>query len=257
MKGAEKELPAAYEKVIHLKNLKKTFKNSSIPAVNDISFAVDSGSFTCIIGTSGCGKTTTLKIINRLIEPTSGTIEVNGIKSHEMPAVEWRRKIGYVIQKIGLLPHLTVKENISLLPSVLKKKKKTIRERTDYLLQLVGLEPKKHRDRYPLELSGGQQQRVGIARALMEDPPILLMDEPFGALDAITRSSLKQNLMSLNQKLKKTILLVTHDLNEAFEMGDKIILMRKGRIVQSGSKFELKNKPANQFVRDFLNNEKI
>ena len=143
MKDAGKELPAAYEKVIHLKNLKKTFENNFAPVVDGISFSVDSGSLACMIGTSGCGKTTTLKIINRLIEPTSGTIEVNGIKSHEMSAVEWRRKIGYVIQKIGLLPHLTVKENISLLSSVLKKKKKIIRERTDYLLQLVELDPKK------------------------------------------------------------------------------------------------------------------
>ncbi len=223
--------------------------------VEDVSFSVNSGSVACLIGPSGCGKTTTLKMINKMIEPSSGSVEINGVNSHGMSGVKWRRKIGYVIQKAGLFPHLTVSENISILSKVLKRDSKFIKERTEDLLNLVGLEPKQYRSRYPVELSGGQQQMVGIARALMEDPPVLLMDEPFGALDAVTRSSLRKEFLYLNQKLKKTILLVTHDLNEAFEIGDQVILMKKGKIVQHGTELDFKNKPVNKFVEDFLNEQ--
>ena len=233
--------------------MKKVFPANHVVAVEDVNLFVDSGSISCLIGPSGCGKTTTLKMINRIIEPSSGSIEINGINSHQSSDVKWRRAIGYVIQKAGLFPHLTVSENISILSKVLKKDLKFIKERTKELLHLVGLEPDQYWNRYPMELSGGQQQRVGIARSLMENPPVLLMDEPFGALDAIARSSLRKEFLHLNQKLKKTILLVTHDLNEAFEIGDQVILMKQGKIVQSGTESSFKNKPANQFVEDFLN----
>jgi len=239
--------------LIHLKNLKKIFSNNHIVAVNNISLKIRAGSITCLIGPSGCGKTSTLKMINRVIEPTSGSIEINNRNSCAVSAVEWRRKIGYVIQKIGLFPHLTVSENISILSKVLKRDSKFIKNRTEELLNLVGLKPQIYSKRYPMELSGGQQQRVGIARALMEDPPVLLMDEPFGALDAVTRSALRTEILYLNQKLQKTILLVTHELNEAFEMGDQVVLMKQGAIVQHGIREDFEKHPANSFVEDFLN----
>ncbi|MGI9548405.1 MAG: ATP-binding cassette domain-containing protein [Bdellovibrionales bacterium] len=237
--------------MIHLKDLKKVFP-ANVVAVENMNLDIDSGTITCLIGPSGCGKTTTLKMINRIIEPSFGNIEINKLNIFKTNPVEWRKKIGYVIQKIGLFPHLTILENISILSKVLKKDSQWIKERTDYLLNLVGLNPKQYCQRYPMELSGGQQQRVGIARALMEDPPVLLMDEPFGSLDILNRSSLREEFLHLNQKLKKTILLVTHDLDEAFEMGDQIVLMKKGRIIQKGSKSDFKNKPSSKFVEDFL-----
>ena len=239
--------------MLYLKNLKKFYNKGKIKAVDIPELSIEKACIACLIGPSGCGKTTTLKLINRLIEPSEGFVRINNEKSTEVPAVSWRKKIGYVIQKIGLLPHLTVRENISLLSHVLKRDKTFIQERTDELLELVGLDPLKYKNRYPIELSGGQQQRVGIARALMEDPPLLLMDEPFGALDSITRSLLREEFMKLNQKLKKTIVMVSHDLNEAFAMGDKVILMQKGSILQEGNQEDFKNNPVNQFVIDFLN----
>ena len=238
--------------MIHLRNLKKIYKQGQVKAVDIQQLFIQESGITCLIGPSGCGKTTTLKMINRLIEPDEGSIEINGVKSQNCLAVEWRRKIGYVIQKIGLFPHITVSENISLLSRVLKRKEDFILKRTKELLELVRLEPSQYKNRYPIELSGGEQQRVGIARALMEDPPILLMDEPFGALDPITGSRLMKEFIKLNQKLKKTILMVTHDINSAFKMGDRVVLMRKGSIVQEGIEEDFKQKPANQFVQDFL-----
>lgn len=238
--------------MIRVKNLKKVFPDNTV-AVEDFSLHVLPGTISCLIGSSGCGKTTSLKMINRIIEPSSGTIEVNGVLSEQMNDIQWRRKIGYVIQKTGLFPHMTVMENISILSKVLKKDSQFIKNRVNELLELVGLEPNKYKNRYPIELSGGQGQRVGIARALMEDPAVLLMDEPFGALDAITKASLRKEFLSLNQKLKKTILIVTHDLNEAFQLGDQIALMRKGQLVQTGTKTDFINNPANQFVKDFFN----
>ena len=242
--------------MLYLKNLKKFYNNGVIKAVDIKELFIPKACIVCLIGPSGCGKTTTLKMVNRLIEPDEGFVEINGIKSQEIQAVPWRRKIGYVVQKIGLLPHLTVAENISLLSRVLKRDKKIIFERVNELLELVGLAPAKYRNRYPIELSGGQQQRVGVARALMEDPPLLLMDEPFGALDSIMRSSLGRELIKLNQKLKKTIFMVSHDLNEAFEIADKVVLMQMGSILQEGNKADFKHNPVNSFVVDFLN-EKI
>ena len=238
--------------MLYLKSLKKFYNENTIRAVDIKELLVEKAGIVCLVGPSGCGKTTTLKMINRLIEPSEGTIEINGVKSNQVHPVLWRRKIGYVIQKIGLLPHLTVMQNISLLSRVLKKDQKFILRRVHELLELVGLNPTQYKDRYPMELSGGQRQRVGIARALMEDPPLLLMDEPFGALDSITASSLRKEFKTLNQTLKKTIIMVTHNLNEAFEIGDEVVLMQKGSIVQKGSLKDFKHSPANSFVKDFF-----
>ena len=239
--------------MIYLKNLKKFYTKNTVKAVDIKELFIKKAGVACLVGPSGCGKTTTLKMINRLIEPSEGLIEINGVKSNQMDPVSWRRKIGYVIQKIGLLPHLTVMQNISLLSRVLKRDHKFISKRVNELLELVGLSPEQYKNRYPIELSGGQRQRVGIARALMENPPLLLMDEPFGALDSITASSLRKEFKNLNQTLKKTIIMVTHNLNEAFEMGDEVILMQKGSIVQKGNKEDFKHSPANSFVKDFFN----
>ena len=238
--------------MIVLKNIKKFYNQGKIKAVDIQELFIQKSGITCLIGPSGCGKTSTLKMINRLIEPDEGSIEINGVKNQDGSAVEWRRQIGYVIQKIGLFPHFTVSENISLLSYVLKRKENFILKRSAELLDLVGLEPSQYKNRYPIELSGGEQQRVGIARALMEDPPLLIMDEPFGALDPITGSHLMKEFIKLNQKLKKTILMVTHDISSAFKMGDRIVLMKQGSVVQEGTEEDFKQRPANPFVQSFL-----
>jgi osmoprotectant transport system ATP-binding protein len=238
--------------MIEVKNLTKVYPEGKVRAVNSVSFKLEKGEIGCIIGTSGCGKTTTLKMINRLIEPTEGDIWVGDEECHQVDPVQWRRKIGYVIQKAGLLPHMTVKNNIALLSTILKKDKDFISKRVSELMEIINMPYRDFSERYPIELSGGQQQRVGIARALMEDPPVMLMDEPFGALDPITRDSLHEEFIRLNQRLKKTILIVTHDMDEAFKLGDKIILMNKGEIVQMGSKDDLLNNPKSEFVESFV-----
>ena len=237
--------------MIEVQSLTKIFTKENIKAVNSVSFKLGKGQVGCLIGTSGCGKTTTLKIINRLIEPTSGKVFVGGLNANSSDPIKWRRRIGYVIQKAGLLPHLTVKQNISLLSKILKRDKRFITDRVRELMDIVNMPYDKYSDRYPAELSGGQQQRVGIARALMEDPPVMLMDEPFSALDPITKRDLYEEFIHLNQKLNKTILLVTHDIDEASKLGDKIILMDKGRIIQTGPKDDFINNPQNKFVASF------
>ena len=238
--------------MITVKSLSKVYDPGRSQAVDNVSFEADEGEIVCVIGPSGCGKTTCLKMINRLVEPTSGEVLIQGEKGSDYDPVQWRRKMGYVIQEGGLLPHLTVAENVSLLSLILKRKKEFIRKRVEELLNLVGLNPFLFKHRYPMELSGGQRQRVGIARALMENPPILLMDEPFGALDPIMRNSMHEEFARLNSELKKTIVIVTHDLNEAFKLGDKIILMQKGKIAQIGSKNDFLKSPANSFVEEFV-----
>lgn len=238
--------------MISVRNLSKIYGPDEFKAVDNISFDVSSAEIACIIGTSGCGKTTTLKMINRLIEPSMGEIWANDKLAIEFDPVQWRRKMGYVIQKAGLFPHMTVFENVSLLSRIKKSDKAKTLQRTKELLSLVGLDPKLYLRRYPVELSGGQQQRVGIARALMEDPPIMLMDEPFGALDPITRNSMHEEFQSLNKELKKTIIIVTHDLEEAFKLGNKVILMDKGKIIQQGAKKDFLEAPANAFVKEFV-----
>lgn len=233
-------------------NISKQFKGSDKKAVENVSFQIETGQIASLIGTSGCGKTTTLKMINRLVEPTSGSIQVNDKYSKDLCPVEWRRQIGYVVQKAGLLPHMNVEKNISLLSILLKKNKKEIEKRVQELMELVDLPYAVFSKRFPRELSGGQQQRVGIARALMEDPEVLLMDEPFGALDPITRNSLHDEILRLNQLLRKTILIVTHDMSEAFKLSDKVLLMNEGKLLFDGAKDKLLNDSSNEFVKNFL-----
>ena len=238
--------------MIEVANLTKNFAPHGAKAVDAASFKIDRGRVGCLIGTSGCGKTTTLKMINRLVEPTSGAVVVDGRDARSCEPVRWRRGIGYVVQGAGLLPHLSVGQNISLLSRILGRDRDFIEGRLRRLMDTIGMSYDKFHGRFPAELSGGQRQRVGIARALMEEPPVLLMDEPFGALDPITRAGLHEELIRLNKQLRKTILMVTHDIDEALKLGDTIILMHGGKIVQAGSARELTEEPADDFVADFV-----
>jgi len=240
--------------MIKAENLVKKFGSST--AVNSISFEVKEGENLVLLGTSGCGKTTTLRMINRLIEPDSGTIFVNGTDIRSQQPEILRRGIGYVLQNHGLFPHYTVAENIAIVPRLLKWDNEAIRKRADELFQKLNLDPSL-KDKFPAALSGGQQQRVGLARSLMVNPPVLLMDEPFGALDNLTRISIRKEFRLLDELVKKTIIMVTHDVQEAFEMGDRICLMDKGEIRQIGTPEELLFHPANEFVADFLNEQRL
>jgi len=224
----------------------------NIKVADDVSFEIQEGETLVLLGTSGCGKTTILKMINRLYEPTNGQILIDGIEVMKQNPIELRRKIGYVIQHIGLFPHMTITENIAVVPKLLKWPQEKIDERVDELLHLVSLDPSKFRNRYPGQLSGGQKQRVGVARALAADPPIILMDEPFGALDPITREQLQNEFLDLESELKKTIVFVTHDVFEAAKMGDRIVLLDNGKIQHMSTPTELVEKPANDFVKHFL-----
>lgn len=211
-----------------------------------------------LIGSSGCGKTTTLKLINKLIKPTSGEIYINGKPISQENEIELRRKIGYVIQNTGLFPHLTIKENIELIPRLKKEKSvEEIEKRTLQLLEMVGLDSDEFLNKYPSELSGGQQQRIGVARAIATDAEIILMDEPFSALDPITRTSLQEQLFSLQDELKKTIIFVTHDMDEALKIADKICIMKDGRIAQYDTPENILRKPANDFVKDFIGEDRV
>ncbi len=220
-------------------------------AVDTISFEVAESENVVLLGTSGCGKTTTLRMINRLIETSSGSIHVAGANIKNVPPEKLRRSIGYVLQHNGLFPHYTIGENIAVVPELLKWPKSKTAKRTSELLEQLHL-PQNYLALYPQQLSGGQQQRVGLARALAADPPVLLMDEPFGALDAVTRSGITKEFAQLEVLKKKTIVLVTHDVREAFDLGDKILLMDKGKIVQAGTPTDLLFNPANQFVSSFF-----
>lgn len=235
--------------MIQLQNVSKHYKNTK--AVDDISFEVKEGETVVLLGTSGCGKTTTLRMINRLAEPTSGKIVVNGLDIQEQPAEKMRRGIGYVLQHHGLFPHYTVAENIAIVPNLLKWNKDKINNRTKELLEKLQL-PETFAKVYPAQLSGGQQQRVGLARALAAYPPVLLMDEPLGALDPVTRADIRKEFSTLDELKRKTILMVTHDVQEAFELGDRICLMDKGKIVQIGKPTDLLFNPANDFVSSFI-----
>lgn len=225
-------------------------------AVDDLNLEFESGRFIVFIGPSGCGKTTTMKMINRLIEPTEGTIYINGKNIKNTDPVKLRREIGYVIQQIGLFPHMTIQQNISLVPRLLKWPEEKQRERAKELLQLVDM-PEELLDRYPHELSGGQQQRIGVLRALAADQPLILMDEPFGALDPITRDSLQDELKKLQKELGKTIVFVTHDMDEAIKLADQIVIMRDGKLVQTGTPDEILREPANEFVETFIGKERL
>ncbi len=241
---------------IEFKNVSKTFRGAGYPAVNDVSLTVNEGEFVTILGSSGCGKTTLLKMVNRLYEPDTGSIILFGEDISTVDVVRVRRRIGYVIQQIGLFPHCTVGDNIATVPKLLKWDKAKIDERVDELLTLVGLEPKEFRDRYPSQLSGGQQQRVGLARALAVDPKIMLMDEPFGAVDSITREKLQDELARLHKETGKTFLLVTHDIEEAFKLGDRVIIMNEGTIRQFDTPEAIIRRPGDPFVESLVNSAK-
>jgi len=242
--------------MIKVEHVSKYFGNDKM-AVEDISFQVDAGEILVLLGTSGCGKTTTLRMINLLLTPSSGTIYVNDQDIREQPPESLRRGIGYVMQDNGLFPHYTVAENIAIVPRLLKWEDQRIQARTTTLLQKLHLPPAEYQQAYPRQLSGGQQQRVGLARALAADPPVLLMDEPFGALDPVTRSNVRKEFKSLDELQKKTIIMVTHDVQEAFELGTRICLLDKGRIQQIGTPAELLFKPANGFVSTFFGSQRL
>lgn len=235
--------------MIEVRDLRKSF--GSTQAVRSLSFSVPTGHTLVLLGPSGCGKTTTLRMLNRLLEPDAGEIVVDGQSASELPAVQWRRRMGYVIQRSGLFPHLTILENIATVPRLLGWDKMRIRERAEFLLARLDLDPQQHLPRYPAQLSGGQQQRVGIARALAADPPILLMDEPFGALDPVTRRQIRQDFLELEELRDKTVVMVTHDVSEAFDMGDQIALLNAGAIQELASPAVLLHSQ-DDFVRAFL-----
>jgi osmoprotectant transport system ATP-binding protein len=241
--------------MIEVKNITKTF--GAYTAVDNISFTVKDGETVVFLGSSGSGKTTLLKMINRLIDPDSGEILIDGRRIDEQRVEDLRRKIGYVFQNNGLFPHYTIEENIGTVPRLLRWDRQRIAERATTLLEKLQLPADHYRTAYPRELSGGQQQRVGIARALAADPPILLMDEPFGALDPITRSSVRKDFKELDELRSKTIVLVTHDVQEAFELADRILLMDKGKIVQQGTPDELLFNPNADYVRQFLQEQRF
>jgi len=238
--------------MIRLTNVSKSFDKGNSYAVKDLSLQVEQGETLVLLGSSGCGKTTTLKMINRLMEPNAGTIEVGGEDITKQDPIELRRRIGYVFQGIGLFPHMTVEQNVELVPRILGWSIKRRKERAHELLQLVGLPPEEFASRFPDELSGGQQQRVGVARALATDPAYLLMDEPFGALDALSREALQQELLALKEQLKKTIVFVTHDIFEALLLGDRIAILHQGKLEQIGTEKEILSAPATPFVRDLF-----
>ena len=226
--------------------------SSQTVAIEDISFEVERGTTTVFVGPSGCGKTTTMTLVNRLEDPTEGTVYYDGTDVQNLDKVDLRRRIGYVIQEIGLFDHMTVGENIATVPELRGWDRERIDERVDELLELMDLPPETYRDQYPAELSGGQQQRIGVARALAADPDVILMDEPFGALDPITREELQDEFLDIQEEIDTTILFVTHDINEALKMGDKIAIFDVGELVQYGTPQEILKDPANEFVEEFI-----
>ncbi|MFC0429314.1 ABC transporter ATP-binding protein [Kutzneria buriramensis] len=238
---------------IQLENVTKRYSNTKQPAVRDFSMDIRAGEIVVFVGPSGCGKTTTMKMINRLIEPSSGTITIGGQDALSLDPDELRRRIGYAIQQAGLFPHLTVGQNIGMVPGLLGWPKPRIHARVEEMLDLVGMDPAEFRDRFPRQLSGGQQQRVGVARALAADPPVLLMDEPFGAVDPITRGNLQDELLSLQSELHKTIVFVTHDFDEAVKLGDRIaVLGPQSSILQFDTPEAILAAPADDTVAGFV-----
>ncbi len=226
-------------------------------AVSNLTLTVENGSVCALIGPSGCGKSTTLRMINRLLEPDEGTIRVDGKALRDYDPAELRLRVGYVIQSVGLLPHMRVWQNISLVPRLLKWTRRRQMARAEELLELVGLDPGEYREKFPRHLSGGEAQRVGVARALAADPPYLLMDEPFGAVDPLTRGVLQEAFRDIQRRLKKTVVLVTHDLDEAIYLGDRIALLKEGELHQFGSAAEVLTHPADEFVREFVGSDRM
>lgn len=241
--------------MIKFENITKNFKDNKV--LKDISFEIETGHLVAFIGASGCGKTTTLKMINRLIKPSSGKIYINGEDIDQKDVIALRRNMGYVIQQTGLFPHMTIKENIEIIPKVEGKNKEEIAKRTFELMEMVGLDTEEFLNRYPTELSGGQQQRVGVARAFATNPEIILMDEPFSALDPITRVGLQEELIDLQSQLKKTIVFVTHDMDEAIKIADMICIMKDGEILQYDTPENILRNPVNEFVSEFVGKNRI
>jgi osmoprotectant transport system ATP-binding protein len=238
---------------IRLEHLTKRFPGQRAPAVDDLSLDIPEGEIVIFVGPSGCGKTTTMKLINRLIEPTSGRILLDDEDVTRADPDRLRRRIGYVIQQIGLFPHQTIAENIATVPRLLKWDKARIAERVDELIETVGMDPATYRGRYPKQLSGGQRQRIGVARAMSADPDVMLMDEPFGAIDPITRDRLQNEFLRIQSEVKKTIVFVTHDIDEAIKMGDRIAILREGsQIAQYDTPERILVDPADDFVADFI-----
>ncbi|HVV13475.1 ATP-binding cassette domain-containing protein [Amycolatopsis sp.] len=238
---------------IQLENVTKRYAGSREPAVNEVTMTIPAGKIVILVGPSGCGKTTTMRMINRLIEPSSGRITIGGEDALKINPDQLRRKVGYAIQQAGLFPHFTVAQNIAVVPGLLNWNRKKINDRVEEMMDLVGLDPKQFHDRYPRQLSGGQQQRVGVARALAADPPVLLMDEPFGAVDPITRGNLQDELLRLQSELRKTIVFVTHDFDEAVKLGDQIaVLGNQSKILQYDTPESILANPADDTVAGFV-----
>jgi osmoprotectant transport system ATP-binding protein len=242
--------------MIEIANLTKHFPGTARPAVDRLTLSIPEGEVCVLIGPSGCGKTTTMRMINRMIEPDSGKIIVGGRDVMSVDPVELRRHIGYVIQQIGLFPHWSIAQNIATVPRLLGWDARRIDTRVDELLALVGMNPEQYRGRFPRELSGGQRQRVGVARALAADPPVMLMDEPFGAIDPITRARLQAEFLRILQGLAKTIVFVTHDIDEAIRMGDRIAIMKDGALIQYGTPEAILAHPADAFVAEFVGSDR-
>jgi osmoprotectant transport system ATP-binding protein len=239
--------------VVALEHVSKRYPGADAPAVTDLSIRVEAGEICVLVGPSGCGKTTTMKMVNRLVEPTSGRVTIDGEDVMALPAVELRRRIGYVIQQVGLFPHMTVADNVAVVPRLLKWPDRRTRTRVEELLDLVGLDAGTYAGRYPAALSGGERQRVGVARALAADPPVMLMDEPFGAVDPIRRDRLQNEFLRLQQRVRKTVIFVTHDVDEAIKMADRIaILQRGGVLAQYDTPDAILAHPASEFVERFV-----
>jgi len=244
--------------MIRLDNLTKVFDTpkGAVTAADHISMEVPSGEICILLGPSGCGKTTTLKMINRIVRPTSGKVFINGEDTSSLDTQDLRRNIGYVIQQIGLFPNMTIEENITVVPKLLGWDKAKYRERAREMMRMIAMEPDVFLKRYPSELSGGQQQRIGVARALAADPPVMLMDEPFGAIDPINRAVIQDEFLKMQQELNKTIMFVSHDIDEAIKMGDRIAIFREGKLVQYSEPDELLAAPKNDFVESFLGEDR-
>ena len=241
--------------MIQFDHVSKTFGKNQV--LSDVTFTIDQGNFVTIIGASGCGKTTTLKMINRLIKPTAGEIYIGGENIRDKDILQLRRSMGYVIQQTGLFSHMTVRENIEIIPRLSKADPERTRTRTLELMDLVGMDPDQYLDRYPTELSGGQQQRIGVARAFAMDPEIILMDEPFSALDPITRTQLQDELLGLQEELHKTIVFVTHDMDEAVKLADRICILQNGHVVQCDKPENILKHPANEYINSFIGKNRL
>ena len=237
---------------VELRGLAVRYPGTTTAAVHDVDLVIEAGTFAVLLGPSGCGKSTLLRTINRLVEPTSGTALIDGIDVRQQDATQVRRGIGYAIQAVGLFPHYTVAQNVGIVPELLGWDKPRIAARVDELLALVALEPARYRDRKPRALSGGEAQRVGVARALAAEPRVLLMDEPFAAVDAIVRASLQDEIARVHRELGTTIVFVTHDVDEALRLADTVVVMNAGHVVQTGAPAALLERPANDFVRDLV-----